>query len=643
MMANKAEHTPCRRDRVRTFSMPVLRVSLLLGLLAVAGCRHLRDDEPPMDIAPDTVDIMSDAEALYQEGQFEEALQAWLDAARGAPLTAGAEDLRNRIIAALYDQNTVMAKDRYALSQQRLGLDTLENELVPTTYGTRRYVSRRLESHVTPPGPMRKVLDTPVTMHVVGADLSTLIRAIAGDGNVNIVADQGLGADKKLDMELDNVPLREVLDYIERNFGVEFHVGESLIWVTAAGNQQGMPLETRLYRLHKGVQFHTSDWTGKAGDPNPANRNDLSFQATELPGTQTYLETLIERFVPKVEGAQYLFDKNTHTLFVRNTAANLETIEEIIDAVDISPPQVLIEARFVEASVDDLREIGIDWILDSPLVVSKEDVLIDGQWERRPASQITGSGSDGTIFKSTPPSVNTAIGEVATANQGLNLTYQGILTEPMFTAVLHALDISGKARTLSVPRVTTVNNNPAKLRHGQDLLYYEQFVAQVFQALDANGQKYNVTAMMPQGKPVLAELGFTLVAVPSVGEGGETISLLLTPTISQLDEYNYYTDVAATNQFQQVAVKLPTIQRREVQTKVVVRSGETVVMGGLIESVSTEVVHRIPILGSLPLIGALFRREDTVEMRRNLIIFVTATVISDRGESLVGGPGSSDE
>ena len=101
--------------------------------------------------------------------------------------------------------------------------------------------------------------------------------------------------------------------------------------------------------------------------------------------------------------------------------------------------------------------------------------------------------------------------------------------------------------------------------------------------------------------------------------------------------------MAATNQFQQVAVKLPTIQRREVQTKVVVRSGETVVMGGLIESVSTEVVHRIPILGSLPLIGALFRREDTVEMRRNLIIFVTATVISDRGESLVGGPGSSDE
>ena len=68
-------------------------------------------------------------------------------------------------------------------------------------------------------------------------------------------------------------------------------------------------------------------------------------------------------------------------------------------------------------------------------------------------------------------------GNPPTEGQGLNLTYRGILTEPMFQAILHALDISGKGKTLSVPRVTTVNNNPAKLRNGEDLRYFEEFKA----------------------------------------------------------------------------------------------------------------------------------------------------------------------
>jgi type II secretory pathway component GspD/PulD (secretin) len=288
--------------------------------------------------------------------------------------------------------------------------------------------------------------------------------------------------------------------------------------------------------------------------------------------------------------------------------------------------------------VDDLQEIGIDWILDEPWTMSRKQVLVDGVPDNQVAAELTGAGVGGLAFSSPDRPLNEALGELSLEDQGLNLTYQGILTQPMFTAVLHALEVSGKGRTLSVPRVTTVNNNPAKLRHGQDLLYYEQFQAQAFSLLDDNGKKYSVTALMPKGAPVLAELGFTLVAVPSVGEDGSSVSLLLTPTISKLDEFNYYTDASdSTNSLQQVEVKLPTISRREVQTKVVVQSGETVVMGGLIEVVSTDKEHRIPLLGHLPVIGQLFRRKDTVEQRRNLIIFVTATVITERGESLVQG------
>jgi len=624
----------------------------LCGLVVIipgAGCRHLDPggDDPAAVEARDE-ERLRPVVALYEKEEFSRALVAWIDAMQGVPPSPQALGLRTRILAALRDEQARQgAIDRKAATEA-MGIEAVLKEALPPTYGAVRYERRKLRSHVSPEGPMREVLNRKVSIHLTNADLPAIISVLGTDDNINIVADRGLGAGKKLDMQLDDVPLSELLDYISRNFGIQFYVGENLIWATPAAAKQTGPLETRIYKLHKGVQFHTTDWQAVAGPqkkqgPNPVNRNDLSFMATELPAGSTYIEELITRFVPKVEGAELLLDINTHTLFVRNTLGNLALVEEIVEAVDVSPPQVLIEARFVEASVDDLQEIGIDWVLDEPWAMSHKQVVSDGVAEDQVAAQLSGSGAEGLLFSTPDRQLNTAVQERSLESHGLNLTYQGILTQPMFTAVLHALEVSGKGRTLSVPRVTTVNNNPAKLRHGQDLLYYEEFQAQAFSLLDDNGKKYSVTALVPKGAPVLAELGFTLVAVPSVGGDGSSVSLLLTPTISQLDDFNYYTRADdSSNTLQQVSVKLPTISRREVQTKVVVQSGETVVMGGLIEVVSTDTEHRIPLLGHLPIIGQLFRRRDTVEQRRNLVIFVTATVISERGESLVQGAATGE-
>ncbi|NQU41214.1 MAG: hypothetical protein HQ523_14790 [Lentisphaerae bacterium] len=626
----------------------LLSVAVVGQFLAV-GCRSVAPvGKETVVVEADRSRGMATAEALYDADLFNQALVAWIDASQGRPSTPESLELRARILMALRDEQAREAAQGRRAAEEAMGVEAALKESLPTTYRALRYERRRLDSHVTPMGPMRDVLEQKVSIHLTDADLAAVIGVLGADDNINIVADRGLGAGKKLDMQLDDVPLRELLDYVARNYAIQFYIGESLIWATPAADKQAGPLETRLYRLHKGIQFHTTDWRQVAAgaaqqNANPINRNDLSFMATELPAEQTYIESLIKQFIPMADGAEIHFDKNTHTLFARNTLDNLALIETIIEAVDVSPPQVLIEARFIEASVDDLKEIGIDWVLDSPWVTSRKSVMVDGAAEKRPAAQIAGGGVAGAIVSSPDRLLNAVEKERSLESHGLNLTYQGILTEPMFTAVLHALEVSGKGRTLSVPRVTTVNNNPAKLRHGQDLLYYEEFQAQAFTLLDNLGQKYSTTALMPKGAPVLAELGITLVAVPSVGEDGSSVSLLLTPTISKLDEFNFYTDAnASSNGLQQVAVKLPTISRREVQTKVVVQSGETVAMGGLIEVVSTDVEHRVPVLGSLPLIGKLFRRIDVIEQRRNLIIFVTATVISERGESVVVGAPSEE-
>jgi type II secretory pathway component GspD/PulD (secretin) len=160
--------------------------------------------------------------------------------------------------------------------------------------------------------------------------------------------------------------------------------------------------------------------------------------------------------------------------------------------------------------------------------------------------------------------------------------------------------------------------------------------------VDARNEKYTVTALIPKGVPSIEELGITLIAVPSVGADRRGITLLLNPSISALEGFVSYQDdsiapIADHEKalIRQVVVKLPVFTRREVATKLTVQSGETVVMGGLIDSIEQDTVHKIPILGDIPLLGALFRRSGVTEQRRNLLIFVTATVISDRGESLL--------
>ena len=148
------------------------------------------------------------------------------------------------------------------------------------------------------------------------------------------------------------------------------------------------------------------------------------------------------------------------------------------------------------------------------------------------------------------------------------------------------------------------------------------------------------------GTPQLEELGIQLEVTPSVGADLGDITLKIVPEISEFVRYEYYETGGASganagnqNQNQTTnlnsTVKLPIFRRSKIETEVIVQSGETVAMGGLITSTETKGTEGIPILSSIPLIGRLFRHDSTEEKKDNLIIFVTANLLSQRGESLV--------
>ena len=622
---------------------------LFLGWLIVSVIFSIGGCVSPLPVSGS--DPLARAKELYRAGEYNAALLECAEISYSAPETSGLADFRRRVLLAVQREEASRYRDEAEIDRNRMASESLDAIKLPDRYGLRGSTEPLPMDSLSPDSPMNAQLDQRVSLSLREAPLSGLIEALSANMSVNIIADHDLGEDKRLTIEATDVPLHEVLNYASRNLGVEFHVGESVIWVTKS-DAATRPLETRIYRLRQGIQMKATDWIAAEGDAKKAvtDVSLLTQKATVPSSEKTTLETIITTMVPEQPGSALLFDRGSHTLFVRNSRENLKLIGDVVEALDTTPPQVLIEARFIEIVVDDLSELGIEWLMNSPWSLASKDIEgEDGELTEadkilmqsaafRTTPYTTGEGGQHPLG---PQGAFGLIESPSTAGQGLNFSVQGVLTDPMFTAVLHALQISGKGRTLSMPRVTTMNNNPAKLRSGQDLRFFEEFQAQAFSLVDVNNQKYTVTALIPKGTPSIEELGITLLAVPSVGADRDKITLLLNPSISSLDGYvSYQDDSEAPSEktalpIRQVVVKLPVFTRREVATKLTVRSGDTVVMGGLIDSVEQDTVHKIPILGDIPILGYLFRRTGITEQRRNLLIFVTATVISDRGESLL--------
>lgn len=588
-------------------------ILLLVLILGLAGC--VSSGLPP-DAGTEAVvsPLLARAEALFRQENYTEAMIECINLARKDPLMPGLPELQNRIVTKLAEKRAKAATLRAEPTHRRMKVDIDKRKAIPDTYGILRAIRGETEPMLQAPTPMELVLQKKVTVHLDSVNLDDFIMAIGASENVNIIADS-LDTTSTMTIHAEDVPLSEILDYVSRNLGVAFYIGENIVWATPRDEEQsGIPMNTRMYRLRKGI----------------------SSEELEAGEEGINIVEAIQRFIPEIEGSDLLFDKKAHVLIVKNTMENLAKVERIIENLDVCPPQVLIEARFISTAVSDLRELGIDWILNSPIAVTRKRVLRNGVEIKATKTRIDPTSPETIIGFSPFPGLA----------QGLNLSYQGLLTDPMFRAVLHALETSGKSRTLSVPKITTVNNRPASIRIGEDFRYFEEYdIQSVPSDISSEGRTIYSTVLVPVGTPSIEELGIELNVTPSVGADMSTITLSMVPEISEFVRYEHYevgsrrgygdTTQATTNGAATSLVKLPIFRRSKIETEVIVQSGETVVMGGLISSSESKKTDGVPFLSSIPLIGRLFRHDGVEEVEQNLLIFVTATILSERGENLI--------
>jgi general secretion pathway protein D len=310
-------------------------------------------------------------------------------------------------------------------------------------------------------------------------------------------------------------------------------------------------------------------------------------------------------------------DERTGALIVTNTPSNLKIIEDILYNLDIDATQILVEARFIEIDITDLSELGVNLSLDSPWAINKQKT----------------SGTENGAITQLGASTGSTFSAFENVSEGINLTYQGVLTKPQFSAVLHALDKKTNSKTLSAPKITTLNNQTASIEVAYEYVYPTRYEPTLIKEdLDGNGSFLDTVSgvketrfvNVPQGFET-RPIGIMLNVTPSVGKDKETITLTLNPEVSE----------AVPNAFTYSGeVSLPKFTTRNLSTNIVVQNGDTVMLGGLIKESKTNTRTKVPFLGDLPIVGALFRKDSDSTVRKNLLIFVTASILSPEGAEL---------
>lgn len=261
----------------------------------------------------------------------------------------------------------------------------------------------------------------------------------------------------------------------------------------------------------------------------------------------------------------------TGSIVVIDRPEVIANIEKFIAIVDARERQVTIRARFVEVSLDKRDQFGFEW-----------------NWLDASMGSIHNIG--GTVSQDLLPTLGAGIGSLRVA-----------LSNEHFNTIFQAIQTNQHMNLLSSPTITTVNGQEAKVEITEDIPYI-----QAISSIDSGAGGTTTTQTVE-----FVTVGVTLTVRPQIGDD-DYIRMKITPEVSE-----------APTRFEGI----PVVKRRKAEATLIVKNGQTIVLGGLIRENVTETEQRVPILSSIPLIGNLFKSKDKHIVKVELLIFITPQIL----------------
>lgn len=304
----------------------------------------------------------------------------------------------------------------------------------------------------------------------------------------------------------------------------------------------------------------------------PTRTKTFRIQYAKLEDIQKEVQALISK-----EAGSVRADKRTRTLIVTDVAYRMKKVEHLISVFDQRTRQVFIEAKIVQVKLSDDFRLGVDW-----------NHLIQGLDPRF------------SLFSEVKP---TGISGLADAKEAAGqLTYRTIVGGGDLNVIVQALKEVGETKIISNPHVAVTDGEEATLKVVTDQPY-------------AQAQLESGTTNVVGEEIQFIEVGAQLSVSPRINDEG-MITMKIKPEVSSVvGDYQAFRTV-------------PIIRKSLAETTVMVKDGETIIIAGMIDTIKRSTESRIPILGSIPLLGALFRSESEVVENNELVVFLTPRTIS---------------
>jgi type IV pilus assembly protein PilQ len=437
-----------------------------------------------------------------------------------------------------------------------------------------------------------------VSLDFKDADIRNVLKIIAYKTGVNIVpSPEVIG---NVTIRLLDVPWEKALDVILKTYGFAYDKKGNIIMVapidklTAQKKQevdlaQVQPTLTEVFNL----KYIDAQDAKKAVEPLLSPRGkitvlEMTGQAGWEFGTQEAGKR--KRVTEEKMG-------RSKVLIVNDVPPVLEKISEAIEKIDVPPQQVLIEARIMEVNRDKLRDIGVDWGTGS---TGASTATVTGDKLNAAGTKTLGAHGinliDSSIFS---PSAS----DITTANTGLKVVFKH-LTGAQFEVILHALEEDVNTNTLSAPRILALNNQEATI-----------LVNSKYPILKTETTTSGSTPVTTTTLDYYQDIGIQLNVVPQIG-ADNYINMVIHPAVTS------YTNTIGDNQY-------PIIETREAETRVLMKDGETVVIGGLLKDVKSSGTMGIPFLKNIPFLGPLFRKDTSDIKKIDLLIFISARIVKE--------------
>ncbi|CAM4201925.1 hypothetical protein F901_00749 [Acinetobacter dispersus] len=432
-------------------------------------------------------------------------------------------------------------------------------------------------------------------------EVRRVLQLLADFTGINMVAADTVQGN--ITLRLKDVPWDQALDIVLKTKNLDKRRNGSVIWIAPvselikaeeeeakaiAQSVKLAPLQTEYIQLSyaKAADIEKLITQGKSGN-NSNNSSGSSSNDTLTGGLLSPRGTVS-------------LDPRTNTLIVNDTSQKIDQIRKMVDLLDVSVKQVMIEARIVSASTDFTREMGVKWGILSQGITNNNDLLVGGSdqtlWDlRKPTKDGDTGGWKYEIER--PDNLNVDLGAVT---PGASRIAFGLisLSDFMLDLELSAVQADGYGEVISTPKVMTADKQPAKIESGKKI-------------------------------PYTSSSGGGANAVPKTEFIDATLSLDVTPSITPDGKVMMKLNITKDSQSTPTPTGQLTINKNQIDTNVLVDNGETVVLGGIFEQENISSQVKVPFLGDLPYVGRLFRRDLKTDNKRELLIFITPRIVND--------------